>query len=526
MKTEVIEKIEKGNFFKKKSFDNKTEEKKEFARVNKKKIIKIICLEIVIMFFIFVACGIRWSFNTFDNCSIEGIIFQLSEPLEGTSESVIKEGILNIFGYGAIVGIIFNVVYFFIIKILERILKEKKKVLNFIKIGLYLISLIIILTYTSKKSNLKGFIDTQLDTSTFFEENYVDPNNVSIAFPEEKRNLIYIILESMETSYADKENNGCMEKNLMPELTKLMEENINFSHNENSIGGAYSYTGTGWTVGALVSEMTGMPLKLSIGGNDYGKFANFLPGATALGDILEDNGYNQMFICGSPISFGGRDKFFSQHGNYEILDYDKAVETGRYTKERENWGYIDKYLYEYSKEEILRLSKENKPFNVTLLTADTHHPNGFLCEDCLNESDKKYANVISCASKQVVDFVEWIKTQDFYENTTIVIIGDHPTMSTAFTDIIPEDYKRTTINCFINSAVTTDKIQNRYPAPWDMFPTVLASLGVKIEGERLGIGTNLFSDKQTLQEEFEPDYVQHFLSKKSIYYDKYILKSK
>ena len=32
----------------------------------------------------------------------------------------------------------------------------------------------------------------------------------------------------------------------------------------------------------------------------------------------------------------------------------------------------------------------------------------------------------------------------------------------------------------------------------DMFPTILASLGAQIEGDRLGIGTNLFSNKTML----------------------------
>ena len=33
-----------------------------------------------------------------------------------------------------------------------------------------------------------------------------------------------------------------------------------------------------------------------------------------------------------------------------------------------------------------------------------------------------------------------------------------------------------------------------------MFPTILASMGVEIEGDRLGLGTNLFSGKPTLIE--------------------------
>jgi phosphoglycerol transferase len=36
----------------------------------------------------------------------------------------------------------------------------------------------------------------------------------------------------------------------------------------------------------------------------------------------------------------------------------------------------------------------------------------------------------------------------------------------------------------------------------DMFPTTLAALGVEIEGDKLGIGVNLFSDKQTLAEKY------------------------
>lgn len=34
----------------------------------------------------------------------------------------------------------------------------------------------------------------------------------------------------------------------------------------------------------------------------------------------------------------------------------------------------------------------------------------------------------------------------------------------------------------------------------DLFPTILASIGASIPGERLGLGTNLFSGERTLQE--------------------------
>ena len=43
---------------------------------------------------------------------------------------------------------------------------------------------------------------------------------------EKKRNLIYIFMESMETSCASKEEGGFFEQNHIPELTKLAKKNI------------------------------------------------------------------------------------------------------------------------------------------------------------------------------------------------------------------------------------------------------------------------------------------------------------
>ena len=52
----------------------------------------------------------------------------------------------------------------------------------------------------------------------------------------------------------------------------------------------------------------------------------------------------------------------------------------------------------------------------------------------------------------------------------------------------------------------------------DMFPTTLASIGADIEGDRLGLGTNLFSDKQTIPEIIGLDEFNNELSKGSNYY--------
>ena len=54
----------------------------------------------------------------------------------------------------------------------------------------------------------------------------------------------------------------------------------------------------------------------------------------------------------------------------------------------------------------------------------------------------------------------------------------------------------------------------------DLFPSTLASMGAKIEGERLGLGTNLFSEKETLVGKYGLEYVKEEFNKASKFYNK------
>ena len=57
----------------------------------------------------------------------------------------------------------------------------------------------------------------------------------------------------------------------------------------------------------------------------------------------------------------------------------------------------------------------------------------------------------------------------------------------------------------------------------DMFPTALAAMGVKIEGDRLGLGTNLFSREETLAEKYGYEVLFDELDRKSTFYNKELL---
>ncbi len=96
-----------------------------------------------------------------------------------------------------------------------------------------------------------------------------------------------------------------------------------------------------------------------------------------------------------------------------------------------------------------------------------------------------------------------MQQQDFYEDTTIVICGDHRTMDKDFVSWVDDSYLRRTFTVVINGAATpSDPSRERRYSTFDLFPTTLAALGVEIDGERLGLGTNLYSDEDTLLEHY------------------------
>jgi phosphoglycerol transferase len=303
-------------------------------------------------------------------------------------------------------------------------------------------------------------------------------------------------------------------------MTDLTSENINFS-NTDKFGGALQVPGATWTSGSLVSQTSGVPVKMDTGivNNNY-NHSTYMKGATALGDILKEKGYNQEFIIGSDKSFGNRDVYFEGHGDYYILDWKEAKKIGKIPSDYGVWwGYEDSKLFEYAKEEALKLSQEEEPFNLTLLTVNTHFEGGYLEEDCPNIYREQYSSVIACSADQVNDFVRWVQAQDFYDDTTIIISGDHLTMSTAYYENAPEGYTRTIYNLFINSAVKPIETKNRQFSVLDMFPSTLAAMGVKIDGNRLALGTNLFSDEQTLIEKYGYDQVSKGIEARSTYYN-------
>ena len=196
------------------------------------------------------------------------------------------------------------------------------------------------------------------------------------------------------------------------------------------------------------------------------------------------------------------------------------------------WGFEDDKLYEFAKDEITRLSQTGKPFHFVMENADTHRPDGYLSPRADAPYPSPYANVLAYSSAQVADFVRWIQKQPFYENTTVVLIGDHLSMETNFFKYygFPKDYRRSQYHVILNPAPgaageDARVFHNRSYGNFDMFPTILTSLGAQYDGSRLGIGTDLFSGDKTLFEEKGFAAADRELAKKSPFYNKKIFQS-
>ena len=162
-----------------------------------KKILKIITniIFIISLLILFVSIYIN---HFFEGVSFELILYSIVN-FKGTSISVILRGLIFI-------SLIFIILFIFIklikllfkkIKILDKVFKIIIKIEYILKIFIIIISLII----SYKLLKIDDFYNMLRNSTSIYEDYYVDPRKVKIKFPKDKQNLIYIYLES-DTTYS------------------------------------------------------------------------------------------------------------------------------------------------------------------------------------------------------------------------------------------------------------------------------------------------------------------------------------
>jgi phosphoglycerol transferase len=317
--------------------------------------------------------------------------------------------------------------------------------------------------YFAKMFSLHSYVLEQMNKGRLFI-NYVNPETINIEQYNSK-NLVLIYMESMEDTYKDFNLFG---RNLLNSLYKT--EGVSFKR--------YRQRGsTGWTIAGIFATQCGIPITTS-----FIKDSNI-----CLSDILAKHGYYNVFMGGTSLEFTRKGDFFLKHKFHEVYGKEEWVKMG--VQDIYDWGAYDEDIFKQAKIKLEELHKKGDLFNLTLLTGDTHAINGYLSNYCKDRGANSLEEIVECSSDQVANFVKFIKDRGYLKDTNIVIIGDHLFPFDSKFNNVPKS-KRSIFNRFISEELP---IKNRKEiVHFDLFPTILDYIGLKVKGGKLGLGKTAF----------------------------------
>lgn len=332
----------------------------------------------------------------------------------------------------------------------------------------------------------------------FYEQYYVSPSQVTIT-TDNPRNLLLIYVESLESTYADK---NIFEENLLNSISPETLNGISFEKQR-------QIPGTGWTMAGIVATQCGVPLRPSFGGGWDRKNAAteitslFLPGIQCLGDILKKQGYKNVFMGGASLGFAGKGNFLKTHGYDETYGRDEFNQTDLAKLAQNHWGIFDDVLLGEAKKKLDVLENGSQPYNLTLLTLDTHGPAGSFSKTCHDQGAIAFNDIIRCTSNMLAELVSYMDTKGYLENTTVVIMGDHLVMENTLSKKLKRAQQHYIFNTYLAKNFTLTKNRDEITHV-DHLPTILDSMNLKVDGGKLGLGVSGFYNGSTL------DYKERF----------------
>jgi len=439
----------------------------------------------------------NWIHRKFGTPSFEQILFHLQfgfDGVEGSDPRIIRSFAMNclvapvvlaglsVWLEKLIIYIHQNGVKQFLVRAGEMLNQGYRRLFwllyQIVRLRLYLVLLLLAAGTFLYKVSFFSYAQS-LFGKDYFSEYFVDPANVVLTMPKKPKNLVLIYVESLEETYSDARIFG---RNLISLLSPEAMGGVSFSDYRQA-------PGTGWTIGGIVATQCGVPLKSVslLNGNALGEAVEgFMPGAKCLADFLKEQGYKNIFVGGASLSFAGKGKFLKQHGYDELWGREEWIRLGESPERMNEWGLYDDDLLRYAQIRLNQLEAAGAPFNLTLLTLDTHDPEGFASRYCARKGVQNLEDIFECTAEQVADFVTYVRKKGYLKNTNIVIVGDHLGIANALQDKLDQSGHRSIFNLF----VTDEKIEKNRERllHFDLFPTILESLGFDVPDDRLGLG--------------------------------------
>lgn len=332
--------------------------------------------------------------------------------------------------------------------------------------------------------------------SDIYEKEYKNPDFSKISLQNPK-NLIIVYAESLELNYSE------LRKNRKVDITNLKEiakNGVVFNNGHKMLNN------TGWTAAGLLAYNCGIPLSIVGDKNEtYKKM-------TCLGDILDHFGYDQEYLLGSDATFANAKEFFITH-KIKVSDL-KSMNL----KNDFGWGIYDDKIFKIAKEKLNQKATLHKPFAFYISTINMHFP-GNKSPGC-KSMDDRYTESIYCTDKELSEFLKWIMKQDFYKNTSVIVLGDHLSQVQRY---FKRSSDRRIFNLFLNSgfkSVNTNRKVNHF----DMLPAILESINISVEA--FGLGRNPTKNTPLLLEKYDFDDLNKEISKRSKMYNNEFLDKK
>ncbi len=289
----------------------------------------------------------------------------------------------------------------------------------------------------------------------------------------EKKNVVFIILESFGTEFIGYYNKG---ESYAPFLDSILSKSLTFD---------YAFANGKKSIEAIPAIFASIPTLMDSPyiSSPYGNNK-----IEALPSILKKHGYATAFYHGATngsMSFDGFAK---------LAGFDHYIGRTEYNNEAHSdhkWGILDEYFNPWTAEQISSLPE---PFLASLFTLSSHHP--YFIPDHMLDKVKQGPQPI-CASIHYADlalqaFFDKAKEQNWYDNTIFVLLADHtPASSTSFYSQRTQMYR---IPMAIYDPTGTLKAQRfkGVTQQMDLMPTMLDLLNIK--EEFYCFGNSIYSD--------------------------------
>ncbi len=308
-----------------------------------------------------------------------------------------------------------------------------------------------------------------------------------------RKNLVYIYVESLERIFLRND----IFPGLAPNLAALEQESLRIS----GIGQAPL---TDWTIAGMVASQCGIPLAtFKVDRNDFSDVGKFMPGATCLGEILQQEGYHSVFMGGADLNFAGKGRFYKEHGFSEVIGRHELESASPEVLPLSKWGVYDDVLLDDAYEQFKRLADSGQPFALFMLTLDTHPPFGHETPACngqvYGDGVSRILSAVKCSDQLVSDFVRKIERYS-KDDLIVVVASDHLQMRNDIYDfLVARDAQRENL-FFVRGQGIEPRLIERSATTLDIFPTILHLLGWEVQG--VALGRSLLGTDKTLVEKY------------------------